>query len=343
MPQVSIIIPNYNNNLYLKDAILSARNQTLKDIEILIIDDCSTDDISQKIITEQAAEDSRIKTFSTQTNSGVSVARNIGIDNATGDYLMFLDSDDCLYATAAESMLIAAIANDSELVVGNYSFISDNFKYTPAVAGVNNQVGGCKMSSTFIITKFIKDVDFGVMPIVCWGKLFRKNLFEEMRFTPGIYPNEDVDFMLRMYSYISTASTKLEDTVMFYRRSATSIIQHGMNPKFAEGWRQAIMSVIKFLQSNPTPAKRDFKNFTNYYKFIGRYIFVMIQSMLMHDVKTGIEKDMYKIVTEMYMTGIFRDADITDRVRFGLKLYVSGAHKLARNFLIFNYQAIGKL
>lgn len=98
--KVSVIVPFYNVERYLRKSILSIINQTLKEIEIILIDDGSTDS-SLSIIDELAKEDSRIKVFS-HHNHGQSIARNIGLVNAIGEYIYFFDSDDILEESALE-------------------------------------------------------------------------------------------------------------------------------------------------------------------------------------------------------------------------------------------------
>lgn len=93
-PKVSAIVPVYNTEKYLDDCLNSIENQTLKDIEIICINDGSTD-TSLEILESHAAKDDRIKIIN-QENQGVSVARNTGIEAATGEYISFVDSDDLL-------------------------------------------------------------------------------------------------------------------------------------------------------------------------------------------------------------------------------------------------------
>lgn len=106
--KLSVIIPVYNVEKYLKRCLDSVINQTLKDIEILCINDGSTDD-SLSILEEYKSKDSRIVIIS-QGNKGLAATRNVGIENAKGEYLAFVDSDDwinskfleCLYSSAKE-------------------------------------------------------------------------------------------------------------------------------------------------------------------------------------------------------------------------------------------------
>ena len=92
--KVSVIIPVYNTELYIRQTILSILGQTLHDIEIIAVDDGSTDN-SLSILSELAEQDHRIKVFA-HRNQGVSVARNIGLGQASGEFIYFMDSDDLL-------------------------------------------------------------------------------------------------------------------------------------------------------------------------------------------------------------------------------------------------------
>ena len=98
---VSVIIPVYNTADYIKQTVESICNQTLRNIEILLINDGSTDN-SLDIMQEMSTIDSRIKVFS-QHNQGPSVSRNVGINNAKGQYIYFMDSDDLLESNTLET------------------------------------------------------------------------------------------------------------------------------------------------------------------------------------------------------------------------------------------------
>lgn len=123
-PKVSVIIPIYNTELYVKDAILSITNQTLKEIEIILINDGSTDNSSQ-IIELLACSDDRIQLYN-QENQGQSVARNLGISKATGKYLYFMDSDDLLELDALECCYNKCDADELDFVFFDADIISDN-------------------------------------------------------------------------------------------------------------------------------------------------------------------------------------------------------------------------
>lgn len=129
MPKVSIIIPVYNVEDYLEKALSSACNQTLKDIEIICIDDCSTDS-SLKILEDFAQKDSRIKIIQLKENYNQGYARNIGISEAQGEYLMFLDSDDWLAENACEKAYKHINSCNVDIVsFNNYIYFEKENKY----------------------------------------------------------------------------------------------------------------------------------------------------------------------------------------------------------------------
>ena len=98
MPKISIIVPIYNSERYLRECIESVIGQSFADMELVLVDDGSTDS-SPDICSEYAAVDGRIKVV-TQPNGGLSAARNKGIDAASGEYLFFIDSDDTIHHDA---------------------------------------------------------------------------------------------------------------------------------------------------------------------------------------------------------------------------------------------------
>ena len=180
---ISIIMPVYNADKYIKDSIVSVINQTFSEWELLIIDDCSTDN-SLEIINFYEKKDKRIKKFALNKNQGVSTARNIGINNSSGDYLAFLDSDD--------------IWNANKLEI-QYEFMKKNeifFSYT------HYKVFG---SSTKIFCP--NKINYELMLISCFigcstvmvnKKIIRKSFFEEFKI------RNDWAFWLKILKSIKT-------------------------------------------------------------------------------------------------------------------------------------------
>lgn len=116
---VSIIVPVYNVENYLDDCLESIKGQTYNNIEIIAVEDCSTDD--SKLILESHCSDKRIKIIQHSKNKGLSAARNTGIEYATGDYIVFVDSDDIVDTRLVSACINCALENDAEVVT--YGFV----------------------------------------------------------------------------------------------------------------------------------------------------------------------------------------------------------------------------
>ncbi len=121
MPKVSVIIPVYNTERYLRRCLDSVCNQTLSDIEIICVNDCSPDN-SLDILNEYATKDSRIKIIDFKENKGAAVARNTGINETQGEYIAFLDSDDYPNIDFYENLYNVAINNGADIAKGAYRY-----------------------------------------------------------------------------------------------------------------------------------------------------------------------------------------------------------------------------
>ena len=127
MPKVSVIIPVYNTEKYLKKCLDSVCNQTLSDIEIICVNDCSPDN-SLDILNEYAAKDSRIKVIDFKENKGAAVARNTGIDVACGEYIGFVDPDDFINLDFYEKLYTKALETDADCAKGTIHLVFDKTK-----------------------------------------------------------------------------------------------------------------------------------------------------------------------------------------------------------------------
>ena len=128
MIKVSVIVPIYNAEKYLRECLDSIVNQTLKDIEIILINDGSTDGSAE--ICQEYLCDSRV-TYYHKTNEGLAAARDDGMQKATGEYIGFVDSDDWLEADMYEKMYNAAKSTDSDVVFCNWITNNDSHRYSP--------------------------------------------------------------------------------------------------------------------------------------------------------------------------------------------------------------------
>lgn len=188
---ISIIIPNYNCASFLPDALDSVSAQTIGNWECIIIDDGSTDN-SVEIIKKYVKKDSRFQLIQIP-HSGVSVARNTGLDAARGEYIAFLDSDDCFTDYALEMLLHFAKTTSADMVGGAVRIVDDEFKFLP----VNNSVWN---RNSFVTS--VNPNDFLLLPkelnwVWIWRRIYRRELLKDIRFQPEFTElGEDMCFML---------------------------------------------------------------------------------------------------------------------------------------------------
>ncbi len=206
MPLVSIIIPVYNVEKYLDKCIESVTNQTLEDIEIILINDGSGDN-SPKLCDKWAKKDSRVKVIH-QENCGVSVARNIGIKIATSKYIAFIDSDDYISNKYIEKLFNEAQDSFADVVVCNFNRVTEkgdvlNTDQCRVSKGVFNGIEICEMFSSIPVT-FISP---------CF-KLYKKDLFIDVKYPIGKI-NEDEAVAHRLI-FPCEKVVIVEDVLYFY-------------------------------------------------------------------------------------------------------------------------------
>lgn len=181
---ISVIVPIYNVEKQLNKCVDSIINQTYKTLEIILVDDGSLDKCPQ-ICDEYAKKDSRIKTIH-KKNGGLSDARNAGFNIATGDYVVFIDSDDWIELQALESMLETAQKYDADIVECNVMYKYDNKKDE----SYNDDEFAVYSDNYSIMSAYIKDYR---IKTVVWNKLYKKTLLNKNPFEFGKY-NEDEFF-----------------------------------------------------------------------------------------------------------------------------------------------------
>ncbi|MCM1262448.1 MAG: glycosyltransferase [Butyrivibrio sp.] len=187
---ISIVVPVYNVEKYLDKCIESLENQTYGNLEIILVDDGATDN-SGGICDLHAQADKRIHVLH-QKNGGRAAARNVGMDRAAGEYLMFVDGDDWIDTDCIEEAY-KFIETDTEMVVFRERSI-----YTDRVEG-NGTDRHAKFVGSEPLEFYINGYrDFQTVTAV-WGKLYRRNLLQGIRFEEGRY-YEDIMFITKVYA-----------------------------------------------------------------------------------------------------------------------------------------------
>ncbi|MDR1361522.1 MAG: glycosyltransferase [Rickettsiales bacterium] len=227
-PKISVIIANYNNAKYLEDCLKSVLTQDFSAWECIIVDDGSTDK-SKKIISEFAKRDKRFRPIF-QENRGASATRNRGLDAARGDYISFLDSDDCFTAGALSLLYNLAIQNNADIVGGGGVSVYDDFKLVSATSGnfANPPFNIFGTNAADLIK--MTELDETHRMVWVWRRLFRRQTIGGVRFYEDLFPGEDTCFIFQV---LPNAARIVESRAMvvYHRNSNTSVSRATFNQK----------------------------------------------------------------------------------------------------------------
>lgn len=212
MPKISIIVPVYNSEQELRECLNSLIEQTEKDIEIIIIDDGSTDR-SIEIEKEYKDKYSNIKLYKNKKNLGQGVARNKGIEIAQGDYITFVDSDDYVHPEMYEELYQSAVEyNMPEIIITGKTFIERKEKRRYNILSKN------KIATSIVHPQEAPYTVFFECPSLC-NKLFRKDTVKKYRCL-DVFAWEDIAFTFTRFLEANTVLRK-PTTNYFYRRDIT--------------------------------------------------------------------------------------------------------------------------
>lgn len=232
MKKVSVIIPVYNSSKHIKECLESVINQTYKNIEIIVVDDASSDNSTEII---KNLNDPRINIIQLKQNLGVARARNKGIEIATGDYICFLDSDDYWILDKLEKQVKFIEANNYTFIYAGYKFLKNNKTHIAHVPLSINYSQALKNTTIFTSTvmfnmQYLKKEDI-YMPNVesedtaTWWQVLKKgitaygideplavyrvgekslssNKIKALKRTWDLYKREDISYIKRVYCFI---------------------------------------------------------------------------------------------------------------------------------------------
>ncbi len=209
MPEISIIVPAYNMSEYIEKCLDSLLNQTKKEIEIIAVDDGSTDN-TLSILNEYQQKFPDIVKVISQENGGLSAARNTGIEAATSKYIAFVDSDDYVDCNMFEAMYNKATEKNYDVVACDVSCI-----YPDRVTVVDS---GISFESESVTPDQSRELFLNMYVVVC-NKLYKKELFDQtgIRFEKGIW-FEDVLFSHKMFPHIKSIATVKQGYYQYLQR-----------------------------------------------------------------------------------------------------------------------------
>ncbi|MBP3871354.1 MAG: glycosyltransferase family 2 protein [Faecalicoccus sp.] len=171
---VSVIVPVYNVQEYLTQCLESIVSQSYGNLDIVLIDDGSTD--SSGLICDSYAKNNKIRVFHTE-NNGLSSARNYGINNAKGQFITFIDSDDWVESNLVELLLRAAISNNAEVVSAQI--------YKDYIGNTTYLMTKTETEKNFCGHEILNAYEKGLFPDFAWNKLYRSDIFNQIRFPEG--------------------------------------------------------------------------------------------------------------------------------------------------------------
>ena len=174
--KISVIMPAYNAEKFIDESIMSVINQTFKDFELIIVNDGSIDN-TVNIIKKYIKKDSRIKVIN-KKNGGLSDARNVGIKNSNGDYIFFMDSDDCIQEDTLE--ILYSLQDDKEMTIVACEF--ERFDKLYKYSNYNK-----KQNKTYNRNTFFRKVLKLKYSMYACGALFPKRLFKNFKFPLNVY------------------------------------------------------------------------------------------------------------------------------------------------------------
>lgn len=214
--KISIIVPVHNTEQYLHRCLLSLINQTIKELEIICVNDASTDN-SLSILTEFASKDNRIKIINLKENKKAGGARNAGLNCLTGEYIAFVDSDDWVDCTKYEKLYLKAKEKNSDVVTCQYyNYLSEN-----EVVLVNNFPQFLESETNENINKYIL-----LHGMRIWTNIYKRELLNHVRFPENCINEDDpVGPLLHLNKKISLVNEGLH----FYRMDNLSLTRRKNN------------------------------------------------------------------------------------------------------------------
>lgn len=287
MPKVSVLIPVYNVEKYIRRCLASIQQQSLSDIEIVVVND-ATPDNSMAIVRELARSDSRIKILEHEKNMGLMWTRKTGYKVAMGDYVTFCDSDDYLPLDALETLYVEAVKSGADVVAGNYTYITGS---------------GVKISAK-------NTLPYGNGPVAVYKAMlrreFRHNLCGKM-FKTSLLQNYDY----QTYEHFTNG----EDGCLFYQ-----IVQH------CNEIVQIEKSVYYYMQNTESSTQKRLnenaiRSICNLNQMRVRTISAY------PELRRDLNGCITNILCGLYAQGYHRDAKLRESIHdCGLDAYVSWGH-----------------
>lgn len=258
---ISIVIPIYNVEKYLAECLTSCINQTLPNIEIICVNDCSPDN-SRTIAEDFARCDSRIKIIDHEHNKGLGAARNTGIAHAQGDYVWFVDSDDYIAENACQLLYDTAYLHQLDILCFNAVAIKETQNPSRHIYEVCEFFMDWPLNTTISMQKTGKKLEGNFTP-AAWLYITKREYLKQFKFRENCVW-EDTDFTPILF--LSCKKLRcIPVTAYYYRLSQNSIMRSPATEKKLLDFIAAGDSLCSFIKKNRLPYKHSFSCFYNMY------------------------------------------------------------------------------
>lgn len=301
---ISVVVPIYKVEDYIKRSIESIINQTYKNLEIILVDDGSPDNCPY-ICEKYAKIDSRIKVFH-KVNGGLSDARNFGILKSNGSYIIFIDSDDFIEKDMIQKLYNSIKENNSDIAICNFDYIYENgSKSIPIFPIENKKMTGNDATNILLNT-------LAPQMVVSWNKLEKKSLWNDLKFPIGKQHEDDFTTYNLLYNanYVSFVN---EPLYHYYQRE-NSIIGVGFNEKSLHKIEAYEKAMCFFKDKNK-----------KYYKRCANIVLIMIKKCCEEayssscNTKEKVISDLREKGRKFYKKHFF---DIRRGIRYHLKMFI---------------------
>ena len=315
---ITVVVPVYNVKEYLEKSVGSIRNQTYKNLEIILVDDGSTDG-SRELCDKFAGDDKRIRVIH-KKNGGLSDARNCGIDNASGEFISFIDSDDYISENMIEKLYMNLISNSADISACGYKMVYPDHVVT-ICEGEKIQVYSTEESFKFLLHKN----NFGV---VAWNKLYKRRLLQEIRYPLGKH-FEDIN---TTYKILAVSNKVVYDPapLYFYMQRSDSI--NGVNFKSGHfnsrnyDMETAADELISYVYQNQKYLSPDIRiGCLEYYlRVLNQEIIYSVKNERVYKKAKDLSKDMIKDIIKAEYLGKMKKCQMIlfDKCYFFYKIFI---------------------
>lgn len=308
MSLISIIVPIYNGEKYLKKCLNSILRQTYKNIEVILINDGSIDK-SNQICKEYIKLDDRI-IYIEQKNKGVSGARNKGIEVANGDFVLFVDVDDYMQPNMIEELYNKAKKYNSDIVISNYHIVEKS----NIIRNEYNMEKVNITSNEFI--KYMLNEEFyrGFL----WNKLINRRIIANCRFDENIHIMEDLVFLLEISKNINSVYVLKDEYLYFY-------VQHDLSALHKKTIKQmsnclAYEKIVDYIIENNIKLLDDdycYYIWNYVYTFMCNYCYMNAKGILINEYKQKRKNDIKKMLKK----ALKRKISIIDKIKLIILFY----------------------